>query len=122
MDDILDELSIKALKQLYNTPNGITFDELSKNLGFDNKTFFNLLNNNYISEPEGNIFYINNHPQCCHKGAVRIDAKGKAFIEHLGKDRKKLRLENIKYIITTGIAGIALILSIVSLILQFIKD
>lgn len=116
MENNLDDLSKKVLRELYDKSTGLTFDELNKKFHFDDKTFLYLINNEFISEPEGQIFPVNGSTMCKHEGKIIIEKKGKAFVEYDKEYHKKYKIENIKYIITTVIAVFALVLSIISLI------
>ena len=112
----LNEKAQNALKKLYDINSGILFD----NLGIDNQTFFYLVENEYISEPQGKIFNVygaNEFPQIIHDGFVVIEPKGRGYVEALLAMLKKETQENKRYVITTAIAGTALLMSIVSIIL-----
>ena len=84
------------------------------------RQFFYLVENEYISEPQGKLFNdygANEFPQIIHDGFVVIEPKGRGYVEALLAMQKKETQENKRYVITTAIAGTALVMSIVSIIL-----
>lgn len=106
----LDESSQNALMSLYQNPNGLPFNELK----IDERTFLFLINNNFISEPQGKVIEQGFSTSfCVHEGNVIIEPIGKNYVEKLMKDAKTEKQKNIKYWITTGIALLALIKSFV---------
>ena len=61
----LDQSAMCALLILYNSNNGVCFDVLN----IDDETYCLLIDNNYISEPEGRIYNLaNNDRRISHKG------------------------------------------------------
>lgn len=107
MENDLNKQSVEALRLLRDNSDGLPFNKL----GIDDNEFLLLKNKDYIDEPSGNIFLVGASNQIIHDGNVIIKPKGKSYIEFLDKEAAKIKKDNIKYVITTGIALLALIKS-----------
>lgn len=125
MGNDLNKRSIETLRLLYDNSGGLPFNKL----GIDDNEFLLLKNKDYIDEPFGNYFLVGASNQIVHDGNVIIKPKGKAYIEFLDKEAVKIKKDNIKYVVTTGIALLALIKSFwleimgtVEIILKILKQ
>lgn len=104
----LDQSATRALQILYNSNNGVCFDALN----IDDETYCLLVDNKYISEPEGRIYNLANHDRrISHKGTVIITPVGKGYVEQYNSQRSERRKASMRYWITTIIALIALLKS-----------
>lgn len=115
MGDI-NEASIKALELLYNTQEGKSFNELN----ISEQDFLVLYDEKYIEESEGSVFEVNGNKCVVHEGNIHILPNGKTYVESLRRKEADIQKEDKRYRITTRIAYIALFLSVISLILQFV--
>lgn len=110
MEKPLDKRAVEILKRLYEAPEGLPFKEL----GIDDETFTFLFEGNYFSEPrEVKRVKTDYGKQIVCKGYVKIGIRGISYIEHLIVEKKKERNEIIGFSITTIIAIITLVVSII---------
>lgn len=103
----LDAKCYKALEILYQNEDGVPFEELN----IDDSAFFLLSKQDYLSEPEGNCFDTGFGMMCVHKGNIKIEPMGRAYVENSRTHTKREKKVNRRYWITTGIAILALVKS-----------
>lgn len=103
----LDKKCVEALALLYQSENGQPFDALN----IDNSTFLLLRKHDYLSEPEGEFFETGAGMMCVHKGNVKIEPLGRAYVENTRTRQTREKTVNRRYWITTGIAALALVKS-----------
>lgn len=108
--EILNENSAKALERLYEYSDGLPFNELLLN----DEEYIVLYNLNFICEPKANVMIpiYKTLVVCEHNGNVKITPQGKAYVETIKKEKQLNKIDNIKYIITTMIASLALLIAL----------
>ncbi len=111
---IPDALSTKALRLLYNEPNGLRFNELN----IDESSCILMYENGYIYMPPNSVVDTIWGKKRRYDGDIIITSRGREYVENLNKEASREKRNNNRFWCNTIITILTLIVSCLLLLWQ----